>query len=94
MTTTPALSVAFVVKLVAKSETAEEVAGFLAGAVELANAEAGTIVWFALRTGTTTVWIVAAFPDRPARPAHTAGPRWDGRPTRATGLALSPSPGQ
>ncbi len=74
MTTTPALSVAFVVKLVAKSETAEEVAGFLAGAVELANAEAGTIVWFALRSDATTFWIVDAFPAAADRQAHIEGP--------------------
>lgn len=72
--TTPALSVAFVVKLVAKPETAEEVAGFLAGAVGLANDEAGTIVWFALRTDATTFWIVDAFPTDADRTAHIEGP--------------------
>jgi quinol monooxygenase YgiN len=71
---TPALSHAFVAKLVAKSDTADEVAGFLAGAVDLANGEAGTIVWFALRTDESTFWIVDAFPNADARQAHIEGP--------------------
>jgi len=71
MTTT---SVALVVKLVAKSDTADEVAEFLSGAVELANAEAGTPVWFALRSDETTFWIVDAFPGDTERQAHLNGP--------------------
>jgi quinol monooxygenase YgiN len=74
MSTTPTLTVAFVAKLVAKTETADEVAGFLAGAVGLANDEAGTVVWFALRTDETTFWIVDAFPGAGERQAHIEGP--------------------
>jgi quinol monooxygenase YgiN len=70
MTTT----VALVVKIVAKPETQEEVAQFLAGAVELANQEAGTPVWFALRSDATTFWIVDAFPGDAERQAHLNGP--------------------
>lgn len=73
-TTTPTLTVSLVVKLVAKDETAEEVGEFLAGAVELANDEAGTIVWFALRTDQTTFWIVDAFSSEVERQAHLDGP--------------------
>jgi quinol monooxygenase YgiN len=69
MTTT----VAIVAKLVAKPETKDEVADFLAGAVELANAEPGTPVWFALRTDDTTFWIVDAFPGDAERQAHLGG---------------------
>lgn len=69
----PTLAVAFVAKLVAKTETSDEVAGFLADAVELANEEAGTIVWFALRTDETTFWIVDAFPTETERQAHLDG---------------------
>ena len=72
-TITPTLTVSFVVKLVAKPETAEEVAAFVAGAIGLANEEAGTIVWFALRTDRTTFWIVDAFPDEAARQDHLNG---------------------
>jgi quinol monooxygenase YgiN len=74
MSTSSALTVAFVAKLVAKPETADEVADFLAGAVGLANDEAGTVVWFALRTDETTFWIVDAFPGQDERQAHIEGP--------------------
>jgi len=73
-TTTHKLTVAFVVKLVAKDETADEVSAFLAGAVSLANAEAGTVVWYALRTDPTTFWIVDAFTSEAERQAHINGP--------------------
>ena len=51
-----------------------EVADFLTGALDLASDEAGTIVWFALRTDTLTFWIVDAFPNEDARRAHINGP--------------------
>ena len=73
-TATQTLTVAFVVKLVAKEETADEVGAFLAGAVSLANEEAGTIVWFALRTDATTFWIVDAFASQADRQVHIEGP--------------------
>lgn len=72
-TTIRPLTVAFVGKLVAKEETADEVRTFLADAVSLANEEAGTIVWFALRTDATTFWIVDAFPSEADRQAHIEG---------------------
>jgi quinol monooxygenase YgiN len=71
---TPALTVALVAKLVAKDETADEFASFLSDAVGLANDEAGTIVWLALRTDTTTFWIVDAFASDVERQAHLDGP--------------------
>ena len=73
-TTTRTLTVAFVVKLVAKEEKADEVGSFLAGALSLANQEAGTIVWFALRTDSTTFWIVDAFASQSDRQLHIEGP--------------------
>jgi quinol monooxygenase YgiN len=68
------LSVALIVKMVAKNGMEEEVAGFLTGAVDLANAETGTPVWFALRTDLQTFWIVDAFPGEEQRKAHLDGP--------------------
>ncbi|MEO5838320.1 MAG: antibiotic biosynthesis monooxygenase [Acidimicrobiales bacterium] len=68
------VSVALVVKLIAKDDTKEEVAEFLTAAVDLANAEAGTPVWFALRTDAHTFWIVDAFPGEAERQAHLHGP--------------------
>ena len=70
--TTPSL--AFVAKLVARSGLEQEVADLLTGALGLANEEAGTVVWFALRTDASTFWIVDAFPDEDARQAHINGP--------------------
>ena len=62
------------VKLEAKPGKEAEVAGFLEGALPLANQEAGTPVWFALRLGPTTFAIYDAFPDDAARQAHLKGP--------------------
>lgn len=67
-------SKALVVRLEAKEETAAEVGEFLTGAVDLANQEAGTPVWFALQTAPTTYWIVDAFPSDDERQAHLNGP--------------------
>jgi quinol monooxygenase YgiN len=72
MTATP--TTALVVKLVARPETRDEVAGFLADAVNLADGEPGTTVWFALRTDESTFWIVDAFPGAAERQAHLDGP--------------------
>jgi quinol monooxygenase YgiN len=60
--------------MVARPETRDEVAEFLAGAVDLANQESGTPVWFALRTDESTFWIVDAFPGTAERQAHLDGP--------------------
>ena len=73
-TSTRTLAVAFVVRLVAKAEKADEVGSFLASALTLANQESGTIVWFALRTDATTFWIVDAFASQADRQLHIEGP--------------------
>ena len=67
------MSVALVVEMTAKAGMADELGGFLAGAVELANAEAGTLVWFALRSAAETFWIVDSFPSDAERQAHLRG---------------------
>lgn len=68
------LTVSLVVKLIAKDGLEEEVAQFLTGALEHANAESGTPVWMALRTGKDVFWIVDAFPGQAERQAHLDGP--------------------
>ncbi len=68
------VSRALVVKLTAKPDTQDEVASFLADALELANQEAGTPIWLALRTDASTFWIVDAFPGDAERQAHLDGP--------------------
>lgn len=67
-------TVALVVKLTAKQGSEADVGQFLTGAVDLANQEAGTPVWFALRTDESTFWIVDAFPSDTERQAHLDGP--------------------
>ncbi len=68
------VSVALVVKMVAKPGAEQELSQFLTGAVDLANEEAGTPVWFALQTDPSTFWIVDAFPSDTERQAHLGGP--------------------
>jgi quinol monooxygenase YgiN len=64
---------AFVVKLEAKPERADDVATFLAGALPLAQDEAGTVAWYAARTSPTTFWIFDTFGSEAARQAHVNG---------------------
>ena len=90
MTTSPELTVSLVAKLVAKNETADEVAARLGGAVELANEEAGTIVWLALRTDETTFWIVDGFASQVERQAHLDGPIASALITNAERLLAGP----
>ena len=74
----PSPNVALVTKLVAKPDEADAVSTFLADAVRLASQEQGTIAWFALRTDTTTFWIVDAFPSEGERQAHLEGAIFSG----------------
>ncbi|MDH6119605.1 antibiotic biosynthesis monooxygenase [Kitasatospora sp. GAS204B] len=71
MTTTP--RVGLLVRLEAKPEHVEELNEFLTGALPLAQAEAGTTVWFALRLGPTTFGIFDAFGSDEGRQAHVQG---------------------
>lgn len=64
---------ALVVRLVARPGKEEEVAGFLAAAAPLAQREAFTPVWFALRTGPAVFWIVDAFASDEDRSKHLGG---------------------
>lgn len=67
------LSVAFVAKITAASGSEGDLADLLTGAVELANAEEGTVVWFAVRTAPDTFWIFDAFANEEDRQAHANG---------------------
>ena len=65
---------AFVVRLEAKPESAAAVAELLSGALPLAQAEPGTVAWYAARTSDTTFWIFDTFASEDARQAHVEGP--------------------
>ncbi len=65
--------VALLVRLEAKPGKESEVEALLTGALPLANAEAATTVWFALKLGPSTFGIFDAFADDAGRQAHLAG---------------------
>ena len=64
---------AFVARIEAKRDKADEVAALLAGALPLAEAEPGTVAWYAARTSPTTFWIFDTFGSEDARQAHING---------------------
>lgn len=64
---------AFVARIEAKPEKAEAVAELLTGALPLAQAEEGTVDWYAARTSETTFWIFDTFETEDARRAHVNG---------------------
>jgi quinol monooxygenase YgiN len=66
--------VALFARLEAKPGKENAVAKFLETGLTLANQEATTPIWFALRLGPTTFGIFDAFTDEPGRQAHLDGP--------------------
>ena len=68
------VKVGLLVRLVAKAGKEKTVAEFLAGALPLAEAEAGTVTWFAIRLSDKEFGIFDAFPDDTGRQAHLNGP--------------------
>ena len=90
MTTATELPHAFVAKMIAKPGHEDALRALLEGAVELANAEAGTAVWFAVRTGPATFWIFDAFATDAARTAHAEGRIVEALSANASLLAEAP----
>lgn len=68
------VKVAPLVRSEAKPGKETTVASLLESALDLANQEATTPVWFALRRGPSTFGIFDAFADEAGRTAHLAGP--------------------
>jgi quinol monooxygenase YgiN len=67
-----------------------ELAAFLMQGLEMANAEAATPVWFALRLGPTTFAIFDAFRDEAGRQGHLDGPIAQALMAKAGELLASP----
>lgn len=67
------LPVAFVAKITAAEGSGNDLAALLTGAVDLANSEEGTVVWFAAHTEPDTFWIFDAFANEDDRQAHANG---------------------
>ena len=68
------LTTSLFVRLEAKPGKEEAVAAFLKQGLELANQEATTPVWFALKLGPSTFGVFDAFADETGRQNHLNGP--------------------
>ena len=68
------IKVGLLARIVAKPGKEEEVAAFLKSALPLAQAEAATTVWYAIRISPREFGIFDAFPDDSGRKAHLSGP--------------------
>ena len=84
------LTVSLFARLEAKPGKEEEVAAFLRQGLELANREATTPVWFALRLGPATFAIFDAFRDEAGRQTHLEGPIARALVAQAPTLLASP----
>src|SRR3954452_24439155 len=83
-------SLALFARLEAKPGKEQEVAGFLAQGLQLANQEKTTPIWFALRLGPTTFAIFDAFQSEQDRQSHLNGPIAKALMAQATTLLASP----
>jgi quinol monooxygenase YgiN len=68
------MKLALFARLEAKPGKEKEVAEFLKQGLALANQEATTLMWFALRLGPTTFAIFDTFADEAGRQQHLGGP--------------------
>lgn len=66
-------NLALLARLEAKPGKEQELADFIKSALPLAQAEAGTIRWYALQIGPGTFGIFDTFEDEGGREAHLAG---------------------
>jgi len=66
-------SLALLASIEAKTGKESEVAALLAGALPLAQAEAGTRTWYAFQSGPSTFGIFDTFDDEAGRRAHLEG---------------------
>lgn len=78
------------VRLHAKPGKEATLGQFLAGAIELANQEAGTPVWFAIKFDDTTFGVFDGFADEKGRAAHLEGPIAAALMANATELLAQP----
>jgi quinol monooxygenase YgiN len=68
------MKLALFARLEAKPGKEHDVAEFLKQGLALANQEATTLMWFALRLGPTTFAIFDTFADEAGRQRHLTGP--------------------
>lgn len=84
------LSVGLFARLEAKPGKEGEVAAFLMQGLDLANQEATTPLWFALRLGPSTFAIFDAFRDEKGRQGHLEGPIAKALMAQASTLLATP----
>jgi quinol monooxygenase YgiN len=68
------LKLSLFVRLEAKPGKEKDVEGFLLQALQLANQETTTPLWFALKLGPTTFGVFDSFRDEAGRQNHLNGP--------------------
>jgi quinol monooxygenase YgiN len=85
------MKLGFLARIEAKPEFAAEVADLLAGAVELARQEDGTLTWYAFRESETVFGIFDTFADEAGRTAHIEGPIAAALGANTDKLASAPS---
>lgn len=83
-------SVALFARLEAKAGKEKDVAKFLEAGLSMANQEATTPIWFALRLGPSTFGIFDAFTDESGRQAHLNGPIAKALMAKASELLAKP----
>jgi quinol monooxygenase YgiN len=84
------LTVGLFARLDARPGKEDELGSFLKQALELANQEATTPLWFALRLAPTTFAIFDAFADEAGRQNHLNGPIAKALMTQAANLLATP----
>lgn len=84
------VTVGLLATLVAKPGKEEELAGFLASALPLAQAEPDTTAWFAMKLDDSTFGIFDVFPGAEGRQAHLDGPIAAALLAKADELLASP----
>jgi quinol monooxygenase YgiN len=77
-------------RLEAKAGREDDVAAFLAQALDMANRETTTPIWFALRLSHSTFGIFDAFASENDRQAHLSGPIAQALMARADELFATP----
>jgi quinol monooxygenase YgiN len=84
------MKLALFARLEAKPGKENEVAEFLRQGLALANQEATTLLWFALRVGPTTFAIFDTFSDEAGRQRHLNGPIAQALMSQAPTLLAAP----
>src|SRR5262249_55278609 len=84
------MKLALFARLEAKPGKAKDVAEFLNQGLAMANQEATTLMWFALRLGPTTFAIFDAFADESGPQRHLNGPIAEALMAKAPELFAAP----